>query len=90
MKFTAKQIAEILNGDIVGDPNVEVDTLSKIEEAANGSLTFLANPKYTPYIYTTKASIAIVGQDFISEQDIEITLIKVENAYNSFSKLLEY
>ena len=90
MKFTAKQIAEILNGDIVGNPDVEVDTLSKIEEAAKGSLTFLANPKYTPYIYTTKASIAIVGQDFISEQDIETTLIKVENAYSSFSKLLEY
>ena len=90
MKFTAKQIAEILNGDIVGDPNVEVETLSKIEEAAEGSLTFLANPKYTPYIYTTKASIAIVGQDFISEQNIETTLIKVENAYSSFSKLLEY
>ena len=90
MKFTAKQIAEILNGDIVGDPNVKVETLSKIEEAAEGSLTFLANPKYTPYIYTTKASIAIVGQDFISEQNIETTLIKVENAYSSFSKLLEY
>ena len=90
MKFTAKQIAEILNGDIIGNPNVEVHTLSKIEEAAEGSLTFLANPKYTPYIYTTKASIAIVAQDFMSEQNIEATLIKVENAYSSFSKLLEY
>ena len=90
MKFTAKQIAELLNGDIIGNPNVEVDTLSKIEEAAEGSLTFLANPKYTPYIYTTKASIAIVGQDFTSEQLIETTLIKVKNAYSSFTKLLEY
>ncbi|MDG1285921.1 MAG: UDP-3-O-(3-hydroxymyristoyl)glucosamine N-acyltransferase [Flavobacteriaceae bacterium] len=90
MKFTAKQIAEILNGEIVGNPAVEVHTLSKIEEAAEGSLTFLANPKYTPYIYTTKASITIIGQDFISDQKIETTLIKVENAYSSFSKLLEY
>mgnify|MGYP000091096215 FL=1 len=90
MKFTAKQIAEILNGEIVGNPDVEVHTLSKIEEAAVGSLTFLANPKYTPYIYTTKASITIIGQDFISDQKIETTLIKVENAYSSFSKLLEY
>ena len=72
MKFTAKQIAEILNGEIVGNPDVEVHTLSKIEEAAEGLLTFLANPKYTPYIYTTKASITIVGQDFISDQKIEI------------------
>ena len=90
MKFTAKQIAEILNGEIIGNPDVEVHTLSKIEEAAEGSLTFLANPKYTPYIYTTQASIAIIGQDFVSDQKIETTLIKVENAYSSFSKLLEY
>ena len=90
MKFTAKQIAEILNGEIVGNSDVEVHTLSKIEEAAEGSLTFLANPKYTPYIYTTQASITIIGQDFIPDQKIETTLIKVENAYSSFSKLLEY
>ena len=90
MKFTAKQIAEILNGEIVGNSDVEVHTLSKIEEAAEGSLTFLANPKYTPYIYTTQASITIIGQDFIPYQKIETTLIKVENAYSSFSKLLEY
>ena len=90
MKFTAKQIAEILNGEIIGNPDVEVHTLSKIEEAAEGSLSFLANPKYTPYIYTTQASIAIIGQDFVSDQKIETTLIKVENAYSSFSKLLEY
>lgn len=90
MKFTAKQIAEILNGEIVGNSDVEVHKLSKIEEAAEGSLTFLANPKYTPYIYTTQASITIIGQDFIPDQKIETTLIKVENAYSSFSKLLEY
>ena len=72
MKFTATQIAEILNGEIIGNPDVEVHTLSKIEEGIEGSLTFLANPKYTPYIYTTQASITIVGQDFVSENNIEI------------------
>jgi len=90
MNFTAKQIAEILNGEIIGNPDVEVHTLSKIETAAEGSLTFLANPKYTPFIYTTQASITIIGQDFIADHKIETTLIKVENAYSSFSKLLEY
>ncbi len=90
MKFTAQQIAGILEGEIVGNPEVEVSKLSKIEEGTKGSLTFLANPKYTSYIYTTKASIAIVNKSFEPEQDISATLIKVEDAYKSFSKLLEY
>ncbi|AUC81345.1 UDP-3-O-(3-hydroxymyristoyl)glucosamine N-acyltransferase [Lacinutrix sp. Bg11-31] len=90
MKFTAEQIAGILEGDIVGNPQVEVSKLSKIEEGVEGALTFLANPKYTPYIYSTKASIAIVNKDFEPEQEITTTLIKVDDAYKSFSKLLEY
>lgn len=90
MKFTAEQIAGILEGDIVGNPQVEVFKLSKIEEGVEGALTFLANPKYTPYIYSTKASIAIVNKDFEPEQEITTTLIKVDDAYKSFSKLLEY
>jgi len=90
MKFTAEQIAGILEGDIVGDPNVEVSRLSKIEEGTIGSLTFLANPKYKSFIYSTQASIAIVNRDFKPEQDISTTLIKVDDAYKSFSKLLEY
>lgn len=90
MKFTAEQIAGILEGDIVGNSQVEVSKLSKIEEGTEGSLTFLANPKYTQYIYTTKASIAIVNKSFEPEQEIGTTLIKVEDAYKSFSKLLEY
>ena len=90
MKFTASQIAGILDGDIVGDPDVEVSKLAKIEEGKEGSLTFLANPKYTSYIYTTKASITIVNKDFIPENNISSTLIKVDDAYESFSKLLEY
>ena len=90
MKFTAEQIADILEGDIVGNPQVEVSKLSKIEEGVEGALTFLANPKYTPYIYSTKATIAIVNRDFEPEQEISATLIKVDDAYKSFSKLLEY
>ncbi|MBC8754934.1 UDP-3-O-(3-hydroxymyristoyl)glucosamine N-acyltransferase [Kordia sp. YSTF-M3] len=90
MKFTATQIAGILEGDIIGDPNTEVSTLSKIEEGIEGSLTFLANPKYTQYIYSTRASITIVNNDFEAEEELFTTLIKVDDAYKSFSKLLEY
>ncbi|WP_034058982.1 UDP-3-O-(3-hydroxymyristoyl)glucosamine N-acyltransferase [Lacinutrix jangbogonensis] len=90
MKFTAEQIAGILEGDIVGNPQAEVSKLSKIEEGVEGALTFLANPKYTPYIYSTKASIAIVNKNFVPEQPITTTLIKVDDAYESFSKILEY
>lgn len=90
MKFTAAQIAGILEGTVEGNPEVQVSKLAKIEEGTSGSLTFLANPKYTSYLYTTKASIAIVNTDFELENDIETTLIRVEDAYKSFSKLLEY
>jgi len=90
MKFTAEQIADILEGEVIGDPQAEVSKLSKIEEGVEGALTFLANPKYTSYIYNTKASIAIINKNFVPEQEILITLIKVDDAYKSFSKLLEY
>lgn len=90
MKFTAEQIAGILEGEVVGNPTAEVYKLAKIEEGTEGSLTFLANPKYTNYIYSTKATITIVGNTFEAEQEINTTLIKVEDAYKSFSKLLEY
>ncbi|KAA2217099.1 MULTISPECIES: UDP-3-O-(3-hydroxymyristoyl)glucosamine N-acyltransferase [Maribacter] len=90
MVFTAGQIAGILEGEVHGNPEIAVHKLAKIEEGEKGSLTFLANPKYTSHIYKTKASITIVNKDFIPEQDLETTLIKVEDAYKSFSKLLEY
>uniref|UniRef100_UPI0037C16772 UDP-3-O-(3-hydroxymyristoyl)glucosamine N-acyltransferase n=1 Tax=Flavobacterium sp. TaxID=239 RepID=UPI0037C16772 len=90
MKFTAAQIAGILEGEVVGDPSAEVYKLAKIEEGTEGSLTFLANPKYIPFIYTTQATITIVNATFVPEQVITTTLIKVEDAYQSFSKLLEY
>ncbi|NRB84892.1 MAG: UDP-3-O-(3-hydroxymyristoyl)glucosamine N-acyltransferase [Winogradskyella sp.] len=90
MKFTAEQIAGILEGKIVGNPNIEVSKLAKIEEGTEGSLTFLANPKYKSYIYTTKASITIVNSDFQPEEELATTLIKVDDAYGAFTKLLEY
>ena len=90
MKFTAEQIAGILEGTVVGDSNIEVSKLAKIEEGTEGSLTFLANPKYKSFIYSTKASITIVNSDFEPEEQITTTLIKVEDAYKAFSKLLEY
>jgi UDP-3-O-[3-hydroxymyristoyl] glucosamine N-acyltransferase len=90
MKFTATQIAGILNGEVDGDADVEVSKLAKIEEGSQGSLTFLANPKYTHYIYTTEASITIVDKDFTAENNISTTLIRVDNAYKAFSQLLEY
>lgn len=90
MKFTAIQIAGILDGVVEGDENVEVSKLAKIEEGITGSLTFLSNPKYTPYIYKTEASIVIVDKDLELEQSVTSTLIRVENAYQAFSKLLEY
>ena len=90
MKFTAEQIAGILEGQVVGDPNVEVSQLAKIEEGKKGSLTFLANPKYKPYIYSTKASITIVNTDFEPDEKLSTTLIKVEDAYSAFTRLLEY
>ncbi len=90
MVFTAGQIAGILEGEVEGNPEISVHKLAKIEEGEQGSLTFLANPKYTSYIYTTKASVTIVNKDFIPDQNLSTTLIKVEDAYESFSKLLRY
>ena len=90
MVFTAGQIAGILEGEVDGNSEIAVHRLAKIEEGESGSLTFLANPKYTSHIYTTKASVTIVNKDFVPEQDITTTMIKVDDAYESFSKLLEY
>jgi UDP-3-O-[3-hydroxymyristoyl] glucosamine N-acyltransferase len=90
MKFTAQQIAIELEGTVEGDPNAEVFQLSKIEEAQKGSLTFLSNPKYTPFIYKTQASVTIVNKDFIPDDDLSTTLVRVNNAYDSFTVLLDY
>ena len=88
MEFTAQQIAAFVGGTVVGDANVAVHTFSKIEEAQEGSLTFLSNPKYTPYIYSTRATIVLVNNDFEPEQPIAATLIKTANAYESLARLM--
>ncbi len=89
MEFTASQIAEVLDGIVEGNPDIRISRLSKIEEGEPGTLSFLANPKYTPYIYTTQASVVIVNRDFAPEQIVLSTLIRVEDAYTAFAKLLE-
>lgn len=90
MKFTAEQIAGILEGVVEGNPLTEVFQLAKIEEGTAGSLTFLSNPKYEPHIYTTQASIAIVNQTFVAQQAVHPTLIRVADAYAAFTRLLEF
>lgn len=89
MEFSAQQIAELLKGKVFGQSEIKVNTISKIEEGKPGSLSFLANPKYTKYIYDTKASVVIVNEDFIPEREISATLIKVDDAYQAFALLLE-
>ncbi|WP_353168648.1 UDP-3-O-(3-hydroxymyristoyl)glucosamine N-acyltransferase [Flavobacterium sp.] len=90
MKFTAAQIAGILDGEVLGNPEAEVFKLAKIEEGTEGSLTFLANTKYSNYLYNTNATIVIVNKSYELENEVKATLIKVDDAYSSFSKLLEY
>ena len=91
MEFTAEQIAGILNGEIVGDPTTAVTGLAKIEDGSSGALSFLSNPKYENYIYTTQASICIVNSSFLPSKPLPktLTLIKVTDAYACFAKLLE-
>ncbi|MGB0883172.1 MAG: UDP-3-O-(3-hydroxymyristoyl)glucosamine N-acyltransferase [Flavobacteriales bacterium] len=90
MKIKAQQIAELIEGEIIGNPNVEVDHLASIEDGDKGGLSFLSNPKYNKYLYTTEASIVIVNKDFEPESTFVSTLIKVEDSYQSFAKLLQF
>ncbi len=89
MVVTAKELSEILDGEIVGDPTVKVHSPSKIEEGTKGTISFLANPKYEPYAYTTEASILLVGKDFKPSKTIQATMIKVEDVYASIGSLLD-
>src|SRR5512133_2151242 len=88
MEFTAATIAGFLNGEIVGDPDIKVNTIAKIEEGHSGALSFLANPKYEHYIYNTMSSIVLVNKSFVPSAKIEATLIRVENSYEAFASLL--
>ena len=89
MTYTAKQLADFLSGTVEGDDSIVISTFSRIEEGVPGSLTFLANPKYTHHIYETHASVVLVNNDFVPEQPLKATLIRVENAYTCLAKLLE-
>lgn len=90
MEFTAKQLAELLNGQVEGNENVKIFKLSKIEEGEPGSISFLVNPKYTPYLYSTKASLVIINKDFKATAPVTTSLLRVENAEMAYAKLLEY
>ncbi|HOV71570.1 MAG TPA: UDP-3-O-(3-hydroxymyristoyl)glucosamine N-acyltransferase, partial [Dysgonamonadaceae bacterium] len=89
MTFTAKQIADHLQGEIIGNPDVQVHSFAKIEEGKPGTITFLSNPKYTHYIYETQADIVLVNSDFVPEKPVKATMIKVPNAYTALGSLLE-
>jgi UDP-3-O-[3-hydroxymyristoyl] glucosamine N-acyltransferase len=89
MQFTALQVATLIQGKIEGDPDAKVGVVSKIEEATEGSLCFVANPKYEEYLYSTKASVIIVNETLVLEQPIKPTLIRVKDAYSSFAGLLD-
>ncbi|TXH22312.1 MAG: UDP-3-O-(3-hydroxymyristoyl)glucosamine N-acyltransferase [Chitinophagaceae bacterium] len=88
MVFTAAQIAAMINGKVEGDANASVNNFGKIEEAKNGQLSFLANPKYEEYIYTTEASVIIVNESLELKQAVQATLIRVADAYSAFAALL--
>ncbi|WP_319479452.1 UDP-3-O-(3-hydroxymyristoyl)glucosamine N-acyltransferase [uncultured Draconibacterium sp.] len=89
MDFKATDIASFLNGEIVGDGDARVSNVSKIEDGKPGTLAFLANPKYEHYIYETKASVVLVNKSFSPKEDISVTLIKVDDAYQAFASLLD-
>ncbi|MDX9750313.1 MAG: UDP-3-O-(3-hydroxymyristoyl)glucosamine N-acyltransferase [Flavobacteriales bacterium] len=89
MQFTATQIAQLLQGSVEGDPNATVTRLSKIEEGGAGSLSFLANPAYTPHVYETTASVVIIGEAFALDRPVKTTLVRVPDAQAAFAKVLE-
>lgn len=89
MQFSAEMIAAGLGGDIVGNKDVTVSTFAKIEEGKAGAISFMANPKYEHYVYTTESSIVIVNRSWEPTQTVKATLIKVDDAYGCFAKLLD-
>ncbi len=89
MEFTVSQIAELLNGKVEGDGSRKVCRLDKIQEGSEGSISFLSNLKYEPFLYTTEASAVIVGNDFQPTKPVKTTLIKVKDPYSGFTQLLE-
>lgn len=89
MEFTAKQIADFIGGRVEGNELAVVNTFAKIEEGKEGAVTFLSNPKYTPYIYETQASVVLINEDVELEKPVSATLIRVKNAYECVARLLQ-
>ena len=89
MEFTAKQIADMINGRVEGNPDAKINTFAKIEEGKEGAISFLSNPKYTAYIYDTKSSVVLINEDVELTQPVSCTLIRVQNAYECVAKLLQ-
>ena len=89
MEFTAKQIADMINGRVEGNPDAKINTFAKIEEGKEGAISFLSNPKYTAYIYDTKSSVVLINEDVELTQPVSCTLIRVKNAYECVAKLLQ-
>ena len=90
MEFTAKELAKILKGTVEGNPDASVRRFAKIEHGKNGDLCFFANPKYEHYVYTSKASILLVNNDFQPSAEVTPTMVRVENAYAALADLLKY
>jgi len=88
MEFSALQLADLLHGEVDGDPSVKVSDFSKIEEGRPGTISFLSNPRYEPYIYETQSSVVLVNRDFVPSKPVSATLVRVENAYESLAKLM--
>ena len=89
MEFTAEQIANVIGGKVEGNKDAKINTFAKIEEGVEGAISFLSNPKYTHYIYSTKSSVVIVNEDVELEKEVKPTLIRVKNAYESIARLLQ-
>lgn len=89
MEFTAKQIAEFVQGHVEGDENTAVHTFAKIEEGKQGAISFLSNSKYIHYIYETEASIVLVDESLKLDKEVKSTLIRVKSAYEAVAKLLQ-
>ena len=89
MEFTVEQIAQMLKGEVRGDKSLKVNQLAKIEEGSIGTISFLSNPKYEQYIYSTNSTAVIVDKNFEAKREFSTTLILVENAYAAFTTLLQ-
>ena len=90
MEFTAKQIADLIQGRVEGDENALINSFAKIEEGKAGAISFLSNPKYTHFIYDTESSVVLINEDVVLEKPVKATLIRVKNAYESVAKLLQF